>query len=197
MRLIVLSLFLAIGIWGVSATTYPKLTTKQFRNHSDVNVIGTIVSQIPTYDKNKKSCGSISEVNVYYSFTDGIKAGDKITIDTYRGMDKQDVYLLYLTSTKDIKDLRASSNSMQLDFEDEERIRCKNAKKPDYQIMMEGLGSQEIVLGENRSIDEGLIKFRMNWVVPPEELEGISSGSGWHEKKKVKASDFISHFEQN
>ncbi|MGX5200362.1 hypothetical protein [Aliikangiella sp. IMCC44632] len=188
---------LAIGILGASATTYPKLTTKQFRSHSDVNVIGTIVSQNPTYDEDGKSCGSISEVNVYYSFTNGIKAGDKITIDTYREMDKQDVYLLYLTSTKDIKDLKTSSNSMHLNFEEEERIRCKNARKPAYQIMMEGLGSLEIVQGKSRSIDEGHIEFTMNWVVPPEELIGVSTGSGWDEIKKVKTSDFISHFERN
>jgi hypothetical protein len=198
MRLVALSiLLLSICIFGVSATTYPKLTTKQLKNISDVNIIGTIVSQTPTFNKELEICDSISEVNVYYSFTNGINIGDKITINTYSGMDNQDVYLLYLTRTTKTKNLKASTNNQYLKFEEQEHIRCKDAKQPAYEIMMEGLGSQEIVLDKNGSIGESYIEFKMNWLVPPEELEGVTTGSDWDEIKKIKASDFIYRFEQD
>lgn len=185
-------LFMIIVAIPAHATTYSEHTIEELIYRSDATVIGTVISTDIIKNKNAEICRYIAQYKILYSFKEGIKKGDVITANYFEDTKLGDNVLLFLTDYNNPTYLFDGTYIPQdtFDFLD----RCKTTKKPDYLIMMSGIGLQNITQANSSELIKGIIEFRSHWIILPKILELEVVGEDWDEITRVRVSDFISYY---
>lgn len=146
--------FLALLVFlslGISATTYPRLSLEEFHQISDVNVIVKITKSEKSFNDNGELCLFIGYGKIVQSFKGKIEP-KLITFNLHSGMEVGDYYHLMLKNNSSQASYKTSTNSMMMADELEINEKCFSAKRPEYSILMEGLGSTKIILNSNGNL---------------------------------------------
>ncbi|MCW8857988.1 MAG: hypothetical protein OQJ95_11540 [Kangiella sp.] len=190
---IVLLILLLIPL-GIDATTYPKLSLEKFNNISDVNVIVKITSKEVSKNSENEYCDRIGRGQVIELFK-GPKNVEVISFNIYKGMEVGEYYHLMLKDTSSKKSYKTTTNSEMMEDERREQERCLSAKKPDYTILMEGIGSTKVDLDVKGTLENAMISYSNNWVVPPESITVKVISEGWDGRAEVRYTDLVEYLE--
>ena len=176
------------------ATTYPIFSLNKWQGISDSSVVVKIDRVSRIANEQNRTCIWIGFGTVIYSFK-GKKKGDNINFNIYAGMKEGMYFHLFLIKTSLNKSFKSSSNSMIDDEEKKHNDECKNIDHPEYTILMEGIGSSEIVNSSNSiNFDDFIVRFHGFWIDIPKKIIYKSYGEDWEKISEIKLIDLINYF---
>ena len=179
-------------MFSANGTTYPKLSLGQFNHISDASVIVVITKADKAHSETGELCGFIGHGEVIESFK-GPRKSESITFNLYSGMEPGEHYHLMLQESTSKESHMSSTNSMFIEHELKEKQRCKLAPKPIFNILMQGIGATKIQVDASGQLENAVLFYSNNWIVPPEGITIRTHSEGWEGKAEVKYSDLIKY----
>ena len=175
------------------ATTLPDLSYDRLVSLSDTVVVGEITgarfggtSELP--------CSAIYDVRITRVVSGPVKIDQVITVGPYSGMELGSGYLFFLGKTESAKRLIASTNSLAESDENAREKRCAKTTKPEYAVLMEGVGALKITDTYDTKGAGGIVHFPPLWIVPPERVKVTESpfqATTWGKEKLVSLDELV------